>query len=217
MGACYKDETPQEARTKQPETVALDPGIRSFISFYSPHCSGNIGRDTSEKMFKYFIVLDNLYSRIAKSRNTKKKRSLKKAAMRLRERINNLVTELHYKTATFLCKNFSTIILPTFETQKMAKKTARKIRSKTVRAMMGLSFYKFRQRLEWVALKKGCRVVINTEEYTSKTHPQTGVVNRKLGSAKTVKLTNGSRACRDIVGAFNFFLKTLVVDTPTFN
>ncbi|MCI5160295.1 MAG: hypothetical protein D3906_18100 [Candidatus Electrothrix sp. AUS1_2] len=74
-----------------------------------------------------------------------------------------------------------------------------------------------RQRLEWIALKKGCRVVINTEEYTSKTHPQTGVVNRKLGSAKTVKLTNGSRACRDIVGAFNFFLKTLVVDTPTFN
>ncbi|CAK8720258.1 hypothetical protein GKODMF_11835 [Candidatus Electrothrix gigas] len=63
------------------------------------------------------------------------------------------------------------------------------------------------------ALKKSCCVVINTEEYTSKTHPQTGVVNRKLGSAKTVtvKLTNGSRACRDIVGAFNFFLKTLVV------
>lgn len=126
LGACYKDETPQEARTKQPETVALDPGIRSFISFYSPHCSGNIGRDTSEKMFKYFIALDNLYSRIAKSRNTKKKRSLKKAAMRLRERINNLVTELHYKTATFPCNNFSTIILPTFETQKMAKKTVEK-------------------------------------------------------------------------------------------
>ncbi|WYD79765.1 MAG: zinc ribbon domain-containing protein [Candidatus Electrothrix gigas] len=99
----------------------------------------------------------------------------------------------------------------------MAKKTARKICSKTVRAMISLSFYKFRQRLEWVALKKGCRVVINTEEYTSKTHPQTGVVNRKLGSAKTIKLTDGSKACRDIVGAFNLLLKTLVVDTPTFN
>ncbi|MCI5129497.1 MAG: hypothetical protein D3919_10435 [Candidatus Electrothrix sp. AW5] len=113
--------------------------------------------------------------------------------------------------------HLSAFILRTAETQKMAKKTARKIRSKTVRAMMSLSFYTFRQRLEWIALKKGCRVVINTEEYTSKTHPQTVVVNRKLGSAKTVKLTNGARACRDIVGAFNFFLKTLVVDTPTFN
>ncbi|CAK8710597.1 hypothetical protein GKODMF_00995 [Candidatus Electrothrix gigas] len=83
MGACYKDETPQEARTKQPEAVALDPGIRSFISFYSPHCSGNIGRDTSEKMFKYFIVLDNLYSRISKSRNAKKKRSFSRLEERL--------------------------------------------------------------------------------------------------------------------------------------
>ncbi len=137
--------------------------------------------------------------------------------MRLRERISNLVTELHYKTANFLCDNFSTIILPTFETKDMVNKGNRKIRSKTVRAMMGLSFYKFRQRIEWIALKKGCRVVINTEEYTSKTHPQTGVVNRKLGSAKTVKLTNGARACRNIVGAYNFMLKTLVVDTPTFN
>ena len=101
--------------------------------------------------------------------------------------------------------------------QARENKGNRKIRSKTVRAMMGLSLYKFRQRIEWIALKKSCRVVINTEEYTSKTHPQTGVVNRKLGSAKTVKLTNGARACRDIVGAYNFMLKTLVVDTPTFN
>ncbi|MCI5162022.1 MAG: hypothetical protein D3917_08350, partial [Candidatus Electrothrix sp. AX5] len=107
--------------------------------------------------------------------------------------------------------HFSTILFPTFETKDMVNKNNRKIRSKTVRAMMGLSFYTFRKRLEWIALKTGCCVVMNTKEYTSKTHPQTGVVNRKLGSAKTVKLTNGSRACRDIVGAFNFFLKTLVV------
>ncbi|MCI5164172.1 MAG: transposase, partial [Candidatus Electrothrix sp. AX5] len=127
--------------TKQPEAVALDPGIRSFISFYSPHCSGNISRDTSEKMFKYFIAQDNLYSKISKSRNAKKKRSFRKAAMRLRERINNLVNELHYKTANFLCDNFSTIILPTFETKDMVNKNNRKIRSKTVRAMVGLSFY----------------------------------------------------------------------------
>ena len=85
-----------------------------------------------------------------------------------------------------------------------------------IRVMMGLSFYKFRKRLEWIAFKKGCRVVINTEEYTSKTHPQTGVVNDKLGSAK-IKLVDGSRVCRDRTGAFNFLVKTLVVDTLTFN
>ncbi|MEA2061821.1 MAG: zinc ribbon domain-containing protein [Thermodesulfobacteriota bacterium] len=200
--ASHKEKLVRDARTK-PETVALDPGIRSFISFYSPNYSGKIGIDTSETMFKYFLALDNLIGRIAKTKNKKKKRSLKKAAKRLREKILNLITELHYKTANLLCKNFTTVILPTFETKDMANKSTRKIRSKSVRAMMGLSFYKFRQRLEWIALKLGCKVVITTEEYTSKTHPQTGVINNRLGGAKTVKLVDGSRADRDIVGAFN--------------
>jgi len=216
LGACYKERIVQKVRTKL-KTVALDPGIRSFISFYSPSYSGDIGEDTSDKMFKYFLALDNLYSRISKTKNAKKKKSYRKAAFRLREKINNLVTELHYKTANFLCDNFTTIILPAFETSAMALKTKRKIRAKSVRAMMGLSFYRFRQRLEWVAFKKQCRVVIVTEEYTSKTHPETGVVNQKLGDAKTVKLLDGSRADRDQVGAFNILLKTLVVDRPTFN
>jgi len=211
--ACHKSKIARDARTK-PEAVALDPGIRSFISFYSPNISGKVGIDTSEKMFHYFLALDNLYSRIAKTKNKKKKHSFKKAAMRLRERIRNLITELHYKTANFLCKNFDIIILPTFETKEMANKATRKIRSKSVRAMLGLSFYKFRQRLEWIALKMGCKVIITTEEYTSKTHPQTGKINHKLGGAKTIKLIDGSRADRDIVGAFNIFLKTLVGDTP---
>ena len=212
LGACYK-ETVSRSENQANGTVSLDPGIRSFISFYSPSCSGNIGVDTSKKMFTYFFALDNLYSRIAKTINTKKKKSYQKAAMRLRERINNLVTELHYKTANFLCDNFKTIILPTFETKNMANKSTRKIRSKSVRAMMNLSFYKFRQRLEWIAFKRGCVVVLNTEEYTSKTHPYTGVINKNLGGAKVI-MVNGSRVNRDILGAFNILLKTLVVDTP---
>lgn len=211
--ASHKEKIVQEARTK-PVTVALDPGIRTFVSFYSPSYSGNIGVDTSKKMFNYFLALDNLYSQIAKAKNKRKKRNLRKAAMRLREKIHNLITELHYKTANFLCKNFSTIILPKFETKDMANKMTRKIRSKSVRAMLGLSFYKFRQKLEWIALKMGCNVIITTEEYTSKTHPQTGVINNQLGGAKTITLVDGSRADRDIVGAFNILLKTLVVDTP---
>lgn len=97
----------------------------------------------------------------------------------------------------------------------MAKKGKRKIRSKTVRSMMGYSFYLFANRLNWVALKKGKRVISVTEEYTSKTHPETGIINQKLGGAKTIKLLNGSRADRDIVGAFNILLKFLVGDTST--
>jgi len=216
LGACYKETILREAKTKPDEIVALDPGIRTFISSYSPSSSGKIGESVSDRLYNYFIALDNLYSRISKSKNTKQKRSYRKAAFRLREKVTNLITELHYETANFLCDNFKAIILPKFETQQMSNKAKRKIKTKTVRSMMTLSFYKFRKRLEWVALKKSVAVTYCSEEYTSKTHPQTGVVNHKLGSTKEVKLVDGSRADRDIVGAFNLFMKALVVDKPAF-
>jgi len=194
--------------------VALDPGIRKFISYYSPHYSGHIGEDVSTYLYKYFLALDNLYSRIAKSTSNKKKKSYRRAAFRLRERIKNLITELHYKTSNFLCKNFNVIVLPKFETSEMSMKNKRRIGSKTVRTMMTLSFFKFRSRLEWIALKLGKTIVYVGEEYTSQTHPETGLLNKKLGGAKTIKLLDGSRADRDLVGARNILLKALVGDTP---
>lgn len=197
--------------------VSLDPGIRTFISFYSPDVSGKIGVDTDKSLYKLYLALDNLSSRIASCKNLRRKRSYRKAKFRLVERITNLVTELHYKTANFLCKNFDIIILPDFETSKMAQRGRRKIRSRTVRSMMSLSFYKFRLRLEHVAFRLGKTIVINSEEYTSKTHPETGVIDPKLGSKKLIKLRSGSSADRDIVGAFNLMLKTLVVDAPKRN
>jgi putative transposase len=80
---------------------------------------------------------------------------------------------------------------------------------------MGFQFDQFTQRLKWIGLKLGKKIVAVTEEYTSKTHPQTGVINSTLGGAKTIKLLDGS-ADRDIVGAFNILLKSLVGDTPVF-
>ncbi len=194
--------------------VALDQGIRTFVTFYSPHRSGKIGEDAQTILFKYFIALDKLISKKSRCQNHLKIKSYQKAIKRLRQRINNLVKELHYKTAHYLCQNFDVILLPTFETQQMVAKAKRKIRSKTVRAMLGFQFYQFKQRLKWVALKLGKVVVDVTEEYTSKTHPQNGIINCQLGGAKTIKLLDGSTSDRDIVGAFNILLKFLVGDTP---
>lgn len=79
--------------------------------------------------------------------------------------------------------------------------------------MMSLSFYKFRQRLEWIALKLGTRIVYNSEEYTRKAHPESRIV-KEIGSDRAIKMQDGSRVSRDIVGAFNLMVKALVVDSP---
>ncbi|MCP4107528.1 MAG: transposase [Desulfobacteraceae bacterium] len=98
--------------------------------------------------------------------------------------------------------------MPTYETKQMAKKASRKIRSKTVRSMLGFANYEFKNRLKWMAEKLGITVLNVSEAYTSKTHPQTGEL-KNTGSAKWIKLTDGSMADRDLVGAYNILVKFL--------
>ena len=108
--------------------------------------------------------------------------------------------------------------MPTYETKQMVEKNNRKIRTKTVRSMLGSNNFKFKQRLKWIAKKLGKTVIDVSEAYTSKTHPQTGQV-KNIGSAKWIKLQNGSMADRDLVGAHNILVKYLTEyyalgDTP---
>jgi len=197
--------------------VAIDPGVRKFATFYSPDISGKIGEGDFSRIYRLLLHLDRLYSKRAKA-NRRKKKPLTKAIRRLSAKIKNLIEELHWKTARFLCENFSVILMPTYETRQMVEKNNRKIRTKTVRSMLGFNNFKFKQRLKWIAKKLGKTVIDVSEAYTSKTHPQTGHV-RNIGSAKWIKLRNGSVADRDLVGAHNILVKYLTEyyalgDTP---
>lgn len=187
--------------------VAIDPGIRTFATFYSPDCSGKIGEGDFAKIHRLSLNLDDLCSRRAKA-NKKKARLLTKAIRRLSAKIRNLISELHWKTARFLCANFSVILLPTYETKQMVSKLTRKIRSKTVRSMLNFRNHKFKIKLEWMAAKMGKTVISVSEAYTSKTHPQTGEI-KNVGAARWIKLLDGSLVDRDIVGAHNILVKYL--------
>jgi putative transposase len=197
--------------------VAIDPGVRTFATFYSPDMSGKIGEGDFAGIYRLLLHLDRLISERTKA-NRRKAKSLTKAIRRLRARISNLITELHWKTARFLCENFSLILMPTYETRQMTKKSGRKIRTKTVRSMLGFANYKFGNRLKRIAEKLGVTVSDVSEAYTSKTHPQTGEI-RNIGSAKQIRLIDGSMADRDLVGAYNILVRFLTEccalgDTP---
>jgi len=197
--------------------VGIDPGVRTFATFYSPDISGKIGEGDFSRIYRLLLNLDQLYSKRSKA-NKRKKKSLTKAIRRLSAKIKNLIDELHWKTARFLCENFSVILMPTYETKQMVEKNDRKIKTKTVRSMLGFCNFKFKQRLKWMAKKLGKWVLDVSEAYTSKTHPQTGQV-KNIGSAKWIKLKDGSMADRDLVGAHNILVKFLTEnyalgDTP---
>jgi putative transposase len=57
--------------------------------------------------------LDDLASRIAKDPNKKRRRSMRRAAQRMRVKIRDLIDEAHKQIAHYLTRNYRLIFLPT--------------------------------------------------------------------------------------------------------
>ena len=116
---------------------------------------------------------------------------MRKAQARLRQRIINLVDELHWQTARWLTGNYKVILLPTFETQDMTRRAGRKIRSKTARMMLSFRHYEFKRRLLWKAWQRGVLVVEINEAYTSKICSWDGSVKENLGGGTVIRDASG--------------------------
>jgi len=197
----------------QGRMVALDPGVRTFMTFVSEDSFGWLGNDSNLYIQKLCLRLDKLVSAISKAKCQQKKR-LKQATGRLRCKIQNLVKELHRKVARFLVDSFDVILLPTFETSQMVSKSRRKLRNKSVRQMLTLSHYDFKNFLKWKAWESSKTVVDCNEAYTSKTVSWTGEIIKNLGGARQIKSqSTGLKMDRDLNGARGIFLRALV-DTP---
>jgi hypothetical protein len=107
---------PVETQRREAETqgrvVALDPGIRSFLSWFSETDAGHIGQQDFGRIQRLCTHLDNLLGRAARDLH-QQKRNMYRAAGRMRTRIRNLVDELHHKAARFLVDHYDIILLPT--------------------------------------------------------------------------------------------------------
>jgi len=192
--------------------VSIDPGVRTFSTFYSQEHCGFIGKGDFSRVQRLAYYCDDLISRRSKIENRQKKLSFDKAISRMRDKVKHLVDEMHKKTALFFVKNFDVILLPTFEVSNMVLKSKRKIRAKSVRAMLTWSHYRFKMFLKNKAFEHGKIVHDVCEAYTSKTHPETGEI-KNIGGAKYIRLLDGNMVDRDLVGGRNILLRSLV-DTP---
>ncbi|MGK7924541.1 MAG: RNA-guided endonuclease InsQ/TnpB family protein [Spirulina sp.] len=197
----------------QGRVVALDPGVRNFLTFLSENSYGWIGSDDIGRIQRLCYHLDDLISRSTKAKSKKKQR-MRKAANRIRLKIRHLVDELHHQVARFLVDNFDVILLPTFEVSQMILKSSRKIRAKSVRQMLSWSHYRFECFLKHKAKEAGKLVLDVNEAYTSKTVSWTGEIIPNLGGRKVIKGSDGLKMDRDLNGARGIFLRALV-DTPS--
>jgi hypothetical protein len=131
----------------------------------------------------------------------------------LRDRIKNLVDDLHKRAARSLLETFDTILIPVFETHKMVEhvnaETGRRrvITTKTARSMMTWAHYRFRAFLKHKALLLGKEVVVCTEDYTTKGCSRCGLIT-DIGGNKTFTCQHcGFSAPRDPKSARDILAK----------
>jgi putative transposase len=211
--------------TQKLSLVALDPGVRTFQTAFSVEYAISYGDQfVNDKLVPLMSELDRLLSERDKLHNEDRslqwvKDRLKNILRRIhkvRARHQNLVEDLHRRVAYDLVTNHDVILLPTFETKQMVQKSnetrQRFLRRQTVRGMLGLAHYKFKQTFSFLATKYGKTVVDVNESYTSKTLWD-GSVIKNLGGKASI-LFQGKRVNRDIHGARNILLRflTKVID-----
>ena len=141
-----------------------------------------------------------------------RERYLEKRINKLKCKKDDLIADLHNRLAYELVSKYDIIFLPSFETQKMSKKNKRSIRRVTVRQMLDLNHYKFKEKIRWYAKKYGKHLVDCNESYTSKTYSWNGFIDDKVGGKKIISDGNVI-VDRDINGARGILLKQLTKAT----
>ena len=183
-------------KVKKKETIALDPGVRTFMTGYSIEEVIECSRDRT------------LFTKLKKKISTLQENRKYKTIQKYYDRISNLVDDLHWKTINYLISNYNTILLPSFENQEMVKKSKN---GKMKEALLNLKHYQFKMRLIFKSNERGnTKVFIVSEAYTSKTCGKCGTLNNNLGSSKVFKCGDcGLIMDRDYNGARNILLKHL--------
>lgn len=187
------------------EIVALDPGVRTFQTYFSQKECGTIGDEVNLHIRKLNKRIDKLEA-LKPNLKAKTRYNIKRRCLLLRSKITNKVNDLHWKTASFLTQRYKVIFLPNFRVKQMCMKNNNKIVN---REMCNLAHYKFKERLKYKASLNNCKVIDCCESYTSKTCTLCGVLNN-VGSKKIYKCENcNCHIDRDLNGARNIFIRCL--------
>jgi transposase len=191
--------------------IALDPGVRTFLTSYDTEGNSfEFGKNDIGGLARLLHYRSKLQSKMKNNTTrSKKRRSYRKALLKLNQRMKNLVNDVHRKLIVFLVANYKEIHIPKLNFHKFRKMT-KKTRAKSA----AWNHCLFVDRLvDYCKSQNGpqkTNVVVCTEEYTSKTCSCCGNIKYDLGANKTYKCLQCKNIFdRDINAAKNILLKSL--------
>lgn len=190
---------------------SIDPGVRTFLTIYSPNEVVSIGNNCQELISKKLKRIDKLRKKIdiKKNENYDKKDllKLKKRCSIFYDKLKNQIKDLHYKSISFIKKSYKVVLLGNMSTKSTTsnKKDLPKI---VKRQLNMLKHYSFNLLLKYKAEIENIYYKQVDESYTSKTCGNCSNVKKKRNKTKEYNCTKcGIKIDRDINGAFNIFNK----------
>lgn len=185
----------------QYNSISLDPGLRTFMTGLSDKEVVDIGKDANSTIKSYLERLDNT-SKIENDEKQDKKKKL------YRRKIKNYVDDLHWKTTNYLTKKYKNILIGDMSVKGITNNDRSNLNKMNKRIAYSLSFYKFRQRLDYKCNinKIGYKVI--DEKFTSKMCSKCGWLNNKLGGNKVFDCQKCDlKIDRDINGCRGIYIK----------
>jgi len=184
--------------------VAIDPGIRTFLTGYGKKRAFKLCSNYKDLVGKCLDKINKIKSEEA---NIKQ---IKKVEKRMNRKIDGYVSELHWKSINILTKKYDTIIIGKWSTKEIVNNKTSVLAKKTKVLAQRTNFFKFLTRLQYKCDLKGINLKITEESYTSRTCSNCSYENRNIKGNKEIKCGGCKiKINRDINGARNILLKVL--------
>lgn len=211
--------------------VAVDPGVRTPFTIYSPQGSAaEIGYNATkilDKIIKRISVRKKRFQQVIcevkveketryldwdkKLRQRNRIRRAKRAYYEAEDKAKRIIRDFHYKAAHYLLQRYHTIILP--NTSSHHWRVGKRLAAITKKRAMTLRLGAFASRLVETSTKyPGSVIKRGSEAYTSKQCGLCGTLNDKLGGSKQFicrSATCDATVDRDIHAARNILLRFL--------
>jgi transposase len=184
----------------------IDPGNKTFLTCYNPEnkCLKIFNRDKKNKLTKLVkrkIILTKLF-------NEFKLKKYKSALLKNNKKIINIVKELHYKSALYLCLNFDEIYLGKLSTKAITSNEKSNLCDFEKLYTYAISHFKFSTILKNKCEEYNVKFKLVDEAFTTRTCGKCAVLNNNVGANRIFNCTKCNiRIDRDLNGARNILIK----------